>query len=167
MSNINIKNGKPKQRDKEIRNVCDLRDNSMMRARLVWELSTQPNTARIPHMAAANKNWNTKGRHTTQHNNRTEGKVIGFSIYLVTWISEWPFFFPFLILFTIYYYCFSHVVRRFSRMFLFFFFSIHLSIFFSFYKWWMKESSTRVLVSTRFHSGFLLGCPLLFSPGQI
>jgi len=95
MSNINIKNGKPMQRDKEIRNVCDLRDNSMMRARLVWELSTQPNTARIPHMAAANKNWNTKGRHTTQHNNRTEGKVIGFSIYLVTWISEWPFFFSF------------------------------------------------------------------------
>lgn len=37
-----------------------LRDSSMIRERFAWELSTQPNTARIPHMAAANEY--TKGR---------------------------------------------------------------------------------------------------------
>lgn len=30
-----------------------LRDNSMIRERLAWELSMQPNTARIPHMATS------------------------------------------------------------------------------------------------------------------
>lgn len=43
------------QGDYNERNVKrrDLRDNSMIRERLAWELSTQPKTARIPHMTKA------------------------------------------------------------------------------------------------------------------
>lgn len=34
-------------------NLQDLRDSSMMRERLAWELSTQPRTASIPHIVTA------------------------------------------------------------------------------------------------------------------